>query len=132
MEEKQGQIVEKFYQFLGVIFGKDDMSDLEAKERLYLIQYIREVVSNCLEAQEINQIPILELTVWATYNGKTNVTINPNKNSQILRGWELSKLTKRLMDAINKWDAKDIGQKDGKVIDMMSGLGWVGKTGKTD
>ena len=125
IEEKTNQIVERFFEFLAVIFGKEDMNDLEAKERLYLIQYIREVVSGCLNAQKTGQIPILELTIWASQDGKTNVTINPNKNPQIRDGWFLSELTKRLMEAINAWDKEDIGQKEGKVIDMMGKLGWV-------
>lgn len=125
MEEKTNQIIEKFFQFLAIIFGKEDMNDLEAQERLYLIQYIREVVSMCLDAQQMGQIPILELTVWATHNGKTNVTINPNANPQILEGWKLSDLVKRLQGGINAWDKYDIGQKQGVVIDMMSKLGWV-------
>ena len=125
MEEKNGEIVEKFFQFLAVMFGKDDMSDIEVQERLYLIQYVRNVVDCCFEAQEMGQIPILELTVWATYDGRTNVTVNPSKNKQALESWELSKLTKRLMDAIDGWDVEDIGQKSGKVIDMMSQLGWI-------
>ena len=125
MEDKNGEIAEKFFQFLGVMFGKDDMTELEAQERLYLIQYVRNVVNCCFDSQEVGQIPILEMTVWATYDGKTNVTINPSKNKQTLESWELSKLTKRLMDAIDEWDVKDIGQKSGKVVDMMSQLGWV-------
>ena len=123
MEDKE--IIEKFFQFLAVIFGKEDMNDLEAKERLYFIQYIRGVVSECLDAQQIGQIPILELTVWATHDGKTNTTIYPSPNRQIQEGWDLSKLTKRLMGTVNAWDKDDIGQKQGKVIDMMSKVGWV-------
>ena len=129
VEEKTEQVVERFFNFLAVMFGKDDMDDLEAQERLYLIQYIREVVGRCFDAQEVGQIPILELTVWAANDGKTNVTIDPNKNPQILEGWMLSKLTKRLQDAINAWDFEDIGQKDGKVIDMSSAHGWLGDKG---
>jgi len=129
MEEKTGEVVERFFKFLAVIFGKDEMNDLEAQERLYLIQYIREVVIRCLDAQEVGQIPILELTVWATHDGKTNVTIDPNRNPQILQGWMLSKLTKRLQDAINAWDFEDIGKKDGKVIDMASAFGWIADKG---
>ena len=125
MEEKTEQIVEKFFQFLGVMFGKNGMTDIEAQERLYLIQYMRTVLNCCLEAQEMGQIPILEMTVWATYDGKTNVTINPSKNKQTLESWELSKLTKHLMDVINAWDKEDIGRKEGKIIDMMSKLGWI-------
>ena len=125
MEEKTDQIIEKFFLFLGVMFGKDDMNELEAKERLYFIQYVREVVSGCLSAQKMGQIPILELTVWATHDGKTNTTINPSPNREIQESWMLSKLTKRLMDTISAWDKEDIGMKEGKVIDMMSQLGWV-------
>lgn len=119
------QITEKFYQFLAVMFGKDNMNELEAKERLYFIKYIREVVFRCLEAKEIGQIPILEITVWATHDGKTNVTVDPNANKQILEGWELSKLVQRVQEAINEWDKEDIGKKAGKVIDMMHKLGWI-------
>jgi len=128
-EEKNGEMIERFFQFLAAIFGKDDMDDLELQERLYLIQYIRAIVSRCLDAQEVGQIPILELTVWATHDGKTNVTIDPNGNPQILQNWALSKLTKRLQDAINAWDFEDIGKKEGKVIDMASAFGWVADKG---
>jgi hypothetical protein len=34
-------------------------------------------------------------------------------------------MIKKLQTVINEWDVKDIGQKSGKVIDMMSKLGWV-------
>ena len=119
------KITEKFYQFLAHMFSKDDMDELEAQERLYFIQYIRAVVSRCMDMKDIGQIPILELTMWATLDGKTNITVDPNPNSQIIEGWSLSELTKRLMDAIDDWDVEDIGQKEGKVVDMMSALGWV-------
>ena len=131
-KDKTEQIIEKFYQFLSVIFGKNDMTDIEAKERLYFIQYIRSIVSRCLEFRESGQIPILEITVWASHAGKTNVTIDPNKNPQILQGWEISKLINRLQGAINAWDNEDLGKKDGKVIDMMYKFGWVKDKPKTE
>ena len=122
--EKKEEIIEKFFQFLAVIFTRDDMNELEMKEALYYIQYIRSVVSRCLDAQDISQIPILELTVWGTAQGKTNVSIDPSRNPEILASWQLSQLVKRLQAAIDKWDTDDLGQKQGKVIDLMSRLGW--------
>jgi hypothetical protein len=119
------EIVDKFFKFLAVIFSKDDMTELETKESLYFIQYIRSIMTRCLEAQRVNQIPILEMTVWATSDGNTNVSIDPTKSQQIRDSWFLSELIQRLMLAVNAWDAEDIGQKEGKVIDMMSKLGWV-------
>lgn len=133
MEEKARKQVDRLdalVQFLGLIFGKDDyMSEVDAKECLYYVKYIRSCIEACLESQKIGQIPIMEFTVWARHDGKTEVTVNPNKDPQIIEGWQLSKLTKRIMDAINAWDFEDIGQKEGKVIDMTSIHGWTGDKG---
>ena len=125
-ERENQRKVDALIRFLGVIFGKEDyMSEVDAKECLYYVKYIKSCIDACLNAQSICQIPILECTIWARHDGKTEVTINPNKNPEIRDSWFLSELTHRLMEAINKWDKKDIGQKQSKVIDMMSQLGWV-------
>jgi len=117
--------------FLGLIFGKDDyMSEVDAQECLYYVQYIKANVEACLDAQDRGEIPILECTVWATHQGKTDVTVNYNKNPEIRDSWFLSELIARLMSAINEWDSKDLGKKQGKVVDMMSRLGWVKDFGK--
>jgi len=105
---------------------------LEAKETLYYIKYIKSNISACLDAQQAGQIPILELTIWARQDGRTEATINPQKDPQIRDGWFLSDLTKRLMRAVDEWDRDDIGQKDGHVVDMMSKLGWVKGFGTAD
>ena len=125
-ERENQRKVDALIRFLGVIFGKEDyMSEVDAKECLYYVKYIKSCIEACLDAQEIGQIPILECTIWARHDGKTEVTINPSKNPEIRDSWFLSELTQRLMDAINAWDSKDLGVKQGEVIDMMSKLGWV-------
>jgi hypothetical protein len=120
------EIVEKFFDFLRYIFGKDRYdSEVDAKECLYYVKYMKSVLESCLDSRDKGQIPILEITVWATHEGKTEVTVNPSPDRQIQVGWKLSEMIKKLQTVINEWDVKDIGQKEGKVIDMMSKLGWV-------
>lgn len=118
--------VKKLFEFLAVIFGKDDyMSEVDAKECLYYIKFIKSCIEGCLDGQEQGMIPVYQIIIYGSHDGKIVPTINCTPDKQIQKDWLLSELTARLMYAINDWDKKDIGQKEGKIVDMMSKLGWV-------
>lgn len=109
------------------MFTNERMNEIETKEALYLIKFIRDIVGKCLDGQENMMIPIFNVSLWASSGGKMEVIIDPSPNIEIQQGWKLSALALRIKEAIDAWDTEDIGQKLGKVIDMHDKLGWTVK-----
>jgi hypothetical protein len=123
-EQRDRERVDALFRFLGVIFTTEDMNEVERKEALYLVKFIRDMVWKCLWGRDVGAIPIFAMTLWGTYHGKTEIFMDASDDLQTLTGWKLSALAMRIKAAVDEWDLHDIGQKSGNVVSMMNKLGW--------
>ena len=84
--KEMAERVDALFRFLGVIFTDNEMDEVEIKEALYLIKYIRSTLDKCLEGQQMKMIPIFDLSLWASADGKMGIIVDPSPNIEIQQG----------------------------------------------
>ena len=80
-------------------------NELDIKEGEYIAKYSSERFAETLNQYETyKRIPIFQLVIYASSDGKSNVSMVASPEPEILRNFRLPELGSGLKKAIDEWD----------------------------